>query len=100
MALNEKFKADHIVDVMLGKSTAAIKTYDHKGLEVFGCLEGSDAKTLNTVIRQAILEGYLDRDIENFGIIQLTDKGKNIIKSRHHSKLLKIPTLPTKNLNP
>ena len=76
MALNEKFKADHLVDVMLGKNTAAIKTYDHKDLEVFGCMEGSDAKTLNTVIRQAILEGYLDRDIENFGIIKLTEKGR------------------------
>ena len=88
MALNEKFKADHIVDVMLGKSTAAIKTYDHKGLEVFGCLEGSDAKTLNTVIRQAILDGYLDRDIENFGIIQLTDKGKKYYKKPTSFKIV------------
>ncbi len=88
MALNEKFKADHIVDVMLGKSTAAIKTYDHKDLEVFGCLEGSDAKTLNTVIRQAILEGYLDRDIENFGIIQLTDKGKKYYKKPTSFKIV------------
>ena len=88
MALNEKFKADHLVDVMLGKNTAAIKTYDHKDLEVFGCLEGSDAKTLNTIIRQAILEGYLDRDIENFGIIKLTEKGKNYYKNPTSFKIV------------
>ncbi len=88
MALNEKFKADHLVDVMLGKNTAAVKTYDHKDLEVFGCLEGSDAKTLNTVIRQAILEGYLDRDIENFGIIRLTEKGKKYYKKPTSFKIV------------
>ncbi|MCM1021065.1 MAG: DNA helicase RecQ [Muribaculum sp.] len=88
MALNEKFKADHLVDVMLGKNTAAIKTYDHNDLEVFGCLEGSDAKTLNTVIRQAILDGYLERDIENFGTIHLTEKGKKYYKKPTSFKIV------------
>ncbi len=76
-ALKEKFKAEHVIDVLLGKNTATVKSYNQDELEVFGCLEGSDAKTLNTVIRQAIIAGYLDRDIENFGLLKVTKKGKD-----------------------
>ncbi len=81
VALKEKFKADHVIDVVLGKSTANVKSYGHEDLEVFGCLQGADAKMLNAVIRQAIIAGYLDRDIENFGLLKLTAKGKKYIKS-------------------
>lgn len=80
-ALKEKFKPEHVIDVMLGKNTATVKSYNQDELEVFGCLEGSDARTLNTVIRQAVIAGYLDRDIENFGLLKLTGKGKEFLKT-------------------
>lgn len=79
-ALKEKFKAEQVIDVLLGKNTATVKSYNQDELEVFGCLQGSDAKTLNTVIRQAIIAGYLDRDIENFGLLKVTPKGKDFEK--------------------
>lgn len=79
-ALKEKFKAEQVIDVMLGKNTATVKSYNQDELEVFGCLQGSDAKTVNTVIRQAIIAGYLDRDIENFGLLKITKKGKDYYK--------------------
>ena len=79
-ALKEKFKAEQVIDVLLGKNTATVKSYNQDELEVFGCLQGSDAKTLNTVIRQAIIAGYLDRDIENFGLLKVTQKGKGFEK--------------------
>ena len=76
IALKEKFKAEHIIDVIIGRETAAVKTYGHEELEVFGCEPDADRKFLNAVIRQAVIAGYLDRDIENFGLIKLTDKGR------------------------
>ncbi|MDE5607623.1 MAG: DNA helicase RecQ [Muribaculaceae bacterium] len=80
-ALKEKFKAEYIIDILRGKSTAEVKSYGHEDLENFGVLQKSDERYLNTVIRQAIISGYLDRDIENFGIIKITDKGKHFLKS-------------------
>ncbi|MDE7407362.1 MAG: HRDC domain-containing protein, partial [Muribaculaceae bacterium] len=74
-ALKEKFKADHIIDVLLGRATNDVKAYQHDELEIFGSLESSDERTLNAIIRQAIISGYLDRDIENYGLIKITPKG-------------------------
>ena len=78
-ALKEKFKADHIINVMIGKATNDVKSYDHDQLEVFGCAENRDDRFLNAVIRQAIISGYLNKDIENYGILKLTQKGKDFM---------------------
>ena len=75
-ALKEKFKAEHIINVMRGKVTSDVKTYGHDELEVFGCAETAEDRYLNAVIRQAIISGYLDRDIENYGIVKITEAGK------------------------
>ena len=87
-ALKEKFKSDQVIDVMLGNNTATVKSYNHDDLEVFGCLQGSDARTVNTVIRQAIIAGYLDRDIENFGLLKITAKGKAYYKKPTSFKIV------------
>ncbi|MDE7426488.1 MAG: DNA helicase RecQ [Muribaculaceae bacterium] len=79
-ALKEKFKADHIIDVMVGKATADVSSYHHDDLEVFGCVQGTDARVLRTVLRQAILNGYLSSDIENYGILHVTPAGKAFLK--------------------
>lgn len=78
-ALKEKFKTDYIIDVMLGKETADVKSYRHDELEVFGCEQSADPKMLNAVIRQAIIAGYIDREIENYGLLKLTSKGKKFL---------------------
>ena len=87
-ALKEKFKADHVIDVMLGKSTNDIKSYRQDELEVFGCEEGNDERKLNAIIRQAIIAGYLDRDIENFGILKVTPKGNAFLKKPQSFKIV------------
>lgn len=87
-ALKEKFKSDQVIDVMLGNNTATVKSYNHDDLEVFGCLQGSDARTVNTVIRQAIIAGYLDRDIENFGLLKITAKGNAYYKKPTSFKIV------------
>lgn len=78
-ALKEKFKADHIIDVMLGRETNEVRSYRHNELEVFGSAQGADRKFLNAVIRQATIAGYLDRDVENFSLIRITPEGKKYL---------------------
>lgn len=79
-ALKEKFKADHIIDVLVGKVTSEVKSYKHDELELFGCKSDTDSKLLNAVVRQAIIGGFLTRDIENYGQLKLTDAGRNFIE--------------------
>ncbi|MDE7411117.1 MAG: DNA helicase RecQ [Paramuribaculum sp.] len=78
-ALKEKFKPDYVIDVLLGKSTSDVKSYHHDELEVFGIENNSDERFLNSVIRQAIIGGYLERDIENYGVIKITEKGQKFL---------------------
>lgn len=80
VALKEKFKTEHIIDVLVGRSTADVRSYNHQDLEIFGCLQGTDMRALGTVINQAIIAGYIDRGIENYGILKMTPKGKAFLK--------------------
>lgn len=76
LALKEKFKSDHVIDVLLGKETSQIISYQHDNLEIFGCGQGEDSKIWHAVIRQALIKGYLDKDIENYGLLKVTKNGK------------------------
>jgi ATP-dependent DNA helicase RecQ len=87
-ALNEKFKADHIINVMRGKVSAEVRNYGHDELEVFGIAPSSDERFLNAVIRQAIIAGYLDKDIESYGVIKLTAAGKKFLASPKSFKIV------------
>ena len=77
--LKEKFKADYIVDVLLGNETTEILSFKHNELEVFATGQDEDEKTWNAVIRQAQIAGYLAKDIENYGLLKLTEKGKEFM---------------------
>lgn len=79
-ALKEKFKTDYVVDVMVGRATGDVRSYGHEELEVFGCVGGSSPKYINTVIQQAIIAGYIERGVENYGVLKLTAKGKKFLK--------------------
>lgn len=79
-ALKEKFKADHIIDVVTGRETNDVRSYGHNGLELFGSLPKTDRRYLGALIRQATLAGYIDREIENFGLVKITPKGEKYLK--------------------
>ena len=81
IALKEKFKAEHVIDVMTGRMTNDVQTYHHDELEVFGCEQGADEKLLNAIVRQADIAGYIERDIENFGLLKITAKGRKFLNS-------------------
>jgi len=80
LAVKEKFKADHIANILSGKVTSAIKSYKHHKIEFFGIGEDKDEKFWNMVIRQALIAKFLTKDIENYGLLKLTEKGMEFIE--------------------
>ena len=78
--LKEKFKAEYIVNMLVGNETSEIQSYKHNKLEVFGSGQDEDEKIWNAVIRQALIAGYLEKDIENYGLLKITPKGKEFMK--------------------
>lgn len=80
LALKEKFKADYITNILIGKETNEIKSYNHDELEMFGTMGADDERRLMAVIRQAIIAGYLDKDIENYGLLKVTKAGHSFLK--------------------
>lgn len=80
LAVKEKFKADHISNILAGKVTSAIKSYKHHKLEMFGIGEEKDEKYWNMVIRQALIARFLTKDIENYGLLKITEKGMNFLE--------------------
>ncbi len=81
LSLTGNFKADHISNIMAGKLTSAIKLYKHNNNGVFGIGKDHDEKFWNTVIRQALVTGLLNKDIESYGLLSVNEKGKEYIKN-------------------
>lgn len=80
LELKEKFKAEHIVDILKGNETAAVISYRHNELDSFGSAEDEDEATLHSIIRQAMLGGYIKKDIESYGDLKITAAGKKFLK--------------------
>jgi ATP-dependent DNA helicase RecQ len=80
LAVKEKFKADHVANILAGKVTSAIKSYKHHKLEYFGAGEDKDEKFWNMVIRQALIAKFLTKDIENYGLLKVTPKGMEFLE--------------------
>lgn len=80
LATKENFADDYIKDILLGNRTEDVSDYHHDELECFGCCEETDERLLNAVIRQALISGYLEKNITNYGVLKLTDKGREFIK--------------------
>ena len=87
--LKEKFKADYIVNILVGNETSEIDSFKHNELEIFGSGQDEDEKTWNAVIRQALIAGYLLKDIENYGLLKITDKGKDFMDNPVSFKITK-----------
>jgi len=77
--VKEKFKADHISKVLTGVSNSSIKSYKHHKLEIFGNGDEKDEKFWNMVIRRCLIAKFLVKEIENYGILKLTDKGREFM---------------------
>ena len=80
LELKENFKTEHILDILKGVESTAVLTYDHTELELFGAAADESVETLNAIIRQAMLEGYLTKDLNSFGNLKVTAAGKKFLK--------------------
>ena len=80
-AIGDKFKTDHLEAVLVGRTTAQVKSYGHNKLKYFGEGEERDAKYWGAVIRQGLIMGLIDKNIENYGLLSVNERGLQFIDS-------------------
>ena len=80
-SIGDKFKIDHLISLLLGKTTAIIKSYSHNTSEFFGIGAEKSANFWSAVIRQGLINGFIDKNIENYGLISITPAGEKFIES-------------------
>jgi len=81
LELQEKFKGEHVANFLSGNADSAIKTYKHHKLEMFGSGDEKDTRFWNMVIRQALVTGLIQKEIENYGLLKLTSKGHDFLEN-------------------
>ncbi len=88
LAVKENFKVEYIIDVLMGKETAEIQSHMHDELECFGSGIDEEPKRWNAVIRQALIAGYLDKDVENYGLLKVTKEGRAFLDKPKSFKIV------------
>jgi ATP-dependent DNA helicase RecQ len=76
VAVNQKYKMEHIANILVGNANAAIKSFKHDEIEIFGMGKDFDNKFWHAIFRQAMIAGYINKEIENYGLLKLTEKGQ------------------------
>ncbi len=87
--IKENFRADYVIDFITGKETDEILAHHHEDLETFGAGADEDEKIWNPVIRQALIAGYLLKEVENYGLLKVTPAGKKFLKSPQSFMIVK-----------
>lgn len=80
VAVKENFRSDYVIDFITGRETDEILAHKHNTLEEFGSGEDEDEKIWNPLIRQALIAGYIKKDVENYGLLKITPDGKKFMK--------------------
>ena len=88
-AVKEKFMSQHIIDFVQGQRTQDITAYKHYELPGFGAGENKDNDIWNPIIRQAMIEGYIKKDVENYGLLKITDKGRQYMRQPQPFSIVK-----------
>ncbi len=88
IGLNEQFVADYVVQIITGTFTPQIGLYKHDKLPIFGLGKDKDSLFWNSLIRQAMLEGVIEKDIEEYGLLKLTKKGNQFLKKPSSFKIV------------
>lgn len=81
IAIKEEFRQDYVIDFVKGRATDDIVSHHHDQLEDFGGGEDMPPKIWNAVIRQGMISGYIDKDIENYGLLRITAAGRRFVKN-------------------
>ncbi len=80
LGVQERFKPEHVANVLAGVATSAVKTYKHHHSEYFGAGDEKDSKFWNAVLRQTLVARLVFKDIENYGLLKLSDAGREYLK--------------------
>ena len=88
IAVKENFKSEHILNIILGKETAEVLAHQHEELDTFGEGAEEEEKVWNAVLRQAMISGYVEKDVETYGLIKITAAGKKFLKSPKSFKVV------------
>ena len=80
-AVKEKFKADHIAQILAGEASSSVKSYKHHKINVFGSGRDKEVKFWNAVLRQSLVSHFITKDIENYGLLKLTEAGREYMKN-------------------
>jgi ATP-dependent DNA helicase RecQ len=82
LEMKEKFKAKDVINVLMATLTSTVKAYKHNELDIFGkgLEEDKNEKYWNAVVRHTIINGFLSKDIESYGLLKLTKEGKEFLK--------------------
>ena len=81
LAIKENFRSDYVIDFITGRETDEITAHKHQDFEEFGSGEDEDPKIWSPIIRQALIAGYLKKEVENYGLLKVTASGKRFIKA-------------------
>jgi len=84
---SERFGLNHIVHVVRGVEDEYVKSYSHSALSIFGAGSDEDDDFWRSVGRQALIYQYLEKDIENIGVLKLSEKGKKFLSKPHRIEL-------------
>ncbi len=87
--VKEKYKAEHIADILVGKPSAAVKSFHHDELESFGTGDDHDEHFWNAVFRQSMVAGLITKDIENYGLLKITPAGHEFMQNPRPFQLVK-----------
>ncbi|RLD58829.1 MAG: DNA helicase RecQ [Bacteroidetes bacterium] len=81
LEVKQLFKSNHIINIVTGNNTATIKSFKHNKLKAFGRGMEEDEKFWNAIIRQALIKNLLVKDIENYGLLKVSEEGYKFIES-------------------
>jgi ATP-dependent DNA helicase RecQ len=84
---NERFTLSHLVNVIRGTEDEYVKSYAHFDLPIYGKGDQQDSDFWKSVIRQALIYQYLEKDIDNIGVLRITKKGHDFLKKQHPIEL-------------
>ena len=87
--VKQQFKEDHIIDILTGNKTTSITKFKHNKLKQFGEGEEYDAKFWSNVIRLAIFDELIVKDVENYGLLKITEKGERYMRNPYSIMIAK-----------
>ena len=82
-SMKESFKVDHLANILTGETNSIIKSYKHHLSEFFGMGKDKGVKFWIAIIRQAVVMHFLHKDLEQYGLISITPKGKEFLENPH-----------------